>query len=344
MDLQPHSDAESSDVSTDNTAAPRTPEVVFRQTRGFKSNIKLFVKSFRFLPSLGGPRVNSGLAEPKGNRTRNDLETRAGFTTTDQLVTNNYYISASGGVGGAGGVGRDQGIGGGGGAGHGPTLNFYTPPREEQSDFRTIRLGDINLRKEIRPDHYGVVDFQNRLGRGAVARRMYSGKIRGDPGPVTVAMYGGNRAEEEWRQDLAKYAAIRHPYIMQLYGLVNTGGLRGMVFHDELIPFQQFREQRSPVLDTYILGYCTAQFDEAMDYLVCQGVIQERPRHRELDEYSLWIRPSTNELCVNLTHTSGLYYLPTGGSSQTNTMTSVPYIRSQGAGHFIFPPNYPFSQ
>ena len=25
---------------------------------------------------------------------------------------------------------------------------------------------------------------------------------------------------------------LRHPYIMQLYGLVNTRGLRAMVFHD----------------------------------------------------------------------------------------------------------------
>ncbi|KAJ6464395.1 hypothetical protein C8R45DRAFT_498925 [Mycena sanguinolenta] len=318
MDLQPHSESESSDVSTDNTAAPRTPKVVFRQTRGFKSNIKLFVKSFRLLPSLGGPRV---IAEPTGNHTRNDLETRARFTTTDHLVTNNYYnyISASGGVGGAGGVGRDQGIGGGGGAGHGPTLNLYTHPREEQSDFRTIRLGDINLRKEIRPYHYGVVDFQNRLSRGATVQRVYSGEIRGDPGPVTVAMYEGDRAEE----DIAKYAAIRHPCIMQVYGLVRTKALRAMVFHDELIPFSQFRDQHSPVLNTYILGYCTTQFDEVIEYLLSQGIFQERPWNRGPSEYSLWIRPSTGELCLDLIHTSNTFELPERESFQVRQLENV---------------------
>ncbi|KAF7353492.1 hypothetical protein MSAN_01538800 [Mycena sanguinolenta] len=153
--------------------------------------------------------------------------------TANHLITNTYNYHISGGVGGAGGVGRDQGMGGGGGAGHGPTLNFYAPTQEDQSEFRTIRLGDINLRKEISREYqYGIVDFQNRPSRKTVVRRVYSGEIRGDPGPITVAMYEGDRAEEEWRQHLAKYAAIRHPYIMQLYGLVSTGALRAMVFHD----------------------------------------------------------------------------------------------------------------
>ncbi|KAJ6464415.1 hypothetical protein C8R45DRAFT_1174559 [Mycena sanguinolenta] len=192
MDIQPHSDSECSVVSTTNSATAH-PEVVSPQPSGFISNV--FMKSMNVLPSLfGGPRVSSELAEPTGNRTRNDLETRAGFTTTDHLVTNNYYISASGGVGGAGGVGCGQGIGGGGGVGH---------------EFRTTRLGDIKLKKEIRPYHYGVVDFQSPLIRGAVVRRVYSGEIRGDPRPVTVVIYERDRAEEEWRQDLPKYAAIR---------------------------------------------------------------------------------------------------------------------------------------
>ncbi|KAJ6464391.1 hypothetical protein C8R45DRAFT_1174536 [Mycena sanguinolenta] len=232
MDLRPHSDLECSSVVSMTNSATGHPGVVFTQPSGFISNV--LVKSMNFLPSLfGGPRVSSQLAE--GNRSRSNLETGARFTNADQLVTNNYYIS--GGVGGAGGVNRDQGIGGGGGAGHGPTLNFYAPPREEQSgrqtEFRTIRLGDIKLRKEIYSERrYDIVDAQNQLSRGAAVRRVYSGEIRGDPGLITVAMYEGDWAEEEWRQDLAKYVAIRHPYITQLYGSVNTGRLRAMVFHD----------------------------------------------------------------------------------------------------------------
>ncbi|KAF7367518.1 hypothetical protein MSAN_00814800 [Mycena sanguinolenta] len=220
MDLQLHSDPELSLVSTDNAAVH--PGVVSAQASRFTRHIKLFVNPFSFLSSFfRGPRVNPEFPKPTGNHTRSDSEKKRRFIaaqTADRLVTNNYYIS--GGVGGAGGIGRDQGIGGGGGAGHGPTLNFYTPPQGEQSEFRTIRLGDIMLRKEIRPESpCGVVEFQNRSSPGAVVWRVYSGEIRGDPGP-------------EWRQDVAKYAAIRHPYIMQLYGVVSTATLRAMVFHD----------------------------------------------------------------------------------------------------------------
>ncbi|KAF7353324.1 hypothetical protein MSAN_01520400 [Mycena sanguinolenta] len=225
MDLQLHSDPEFSLASTDNAAVPG----VVSEASWVMSNIKLFVNPFNLLPSFfGGPRVSSELTNTR-NHIRNDSETRGRFRTaqmTDHLITNNYNYYISGGVGGAGGLGHGQGIGGGGGAGHGPTLNFYAAIREEQA-------GDIKLRKEVsREYHYDVVDFQNRLSRKTVVRRVYSGEIRGDPGPVTVAMYDGDQAEERWRQDVAKYTAIRHPYIMQLYGLVSTGALRAMVFHD----------------------------------------------------------------------------------------------------------------
>ncbi|KAJ7936580.1 hypothetical protein B0H13DRAFT_2303626 [Mycena leptocephala] len=64
--------------------------------------------------------------------------------------------------------------------------------------------------------------------------------------------------EMKWQQHVAKYQSIRHPNIMQLYGLLRTGGLSATVFHNELIPFFQFlgRFKHSPVLTTYIWGYC----------------------------------------------------------------------------------------
>ncbi|KAF7353338.1 Kinase-like protein [Mycena sanguinolenta] len=228
MDFQPHSDPEFSIVTTANNAAVH-PGVVF----GLTSNQR-FMNPLDFPPTFfGGPRVNSELF-------RNDSGTRGRFMTaqmTDHLVTNNYHYYISGGVGGAGGIGRDKGIGGGGGTGHGPTVNICAPPREEESEFRTIRLGDIKLRKEIsRKYDYGVVNFESGLNQCAVVRRvvrrLYSGEIHGDPAPVSVAIYEGDRAEERWRQDVARYAAIRHPNILQLYGLVNTQTLRAMVFHD----------------------------------------------------------------------------------------------------------------
>ncbi|KAJ7792341.1 hypothetical protein B0H14DRAFT_3160269 [Mycena olivaceomarginata] len=196
------------------------------------------------------------------------------------------------------------------------TNNVFNPPLEQLSAFRTIRLGDIKLGKELRFDDSGVV--RRCQGRGAIIRRMYSAKIMGrETGPMTIAIYQGDGAEK-WQQLIEKYESIRHPKIMQLYGLVRTKGLHAMVFHDDLIPFRQFlnRFRHSPVLTTYIFGYCSSEwcvsagldeghiilshlfdrFQEAMTY--CYSLF---PRHENVDlDPSVWIRPATGELSVHL--------------------------------------------
>ncbi|KAF7353135.1 hypothetical protein MSAN_01501000 [Mycena sanguinolenta] len=104
----------------------------------------------------------------------------------------------------------------------------------------------------------------------ATVRRVYKAKLEGrESGHMTVAMYEGDGAEEAWKQHLEKYEALRHPNIMQIYGLVSTKNLYAMVFHDELIPYAQFhrRFEHSPILTTYIIGYCSTEFKEATSYI-----------------------------------------------------------------------------
>ncbi|KAF7353248.1 hypothetical protein MSAN_01512600 [Mycena sanguinolenta] len=137
----------------------------------------------------------------------------------------------------------------------------------KQTDFRTIRRGDLKLLKEVRlSTESGVVSRQS---RGVDVRRIHHAEIRGDPGIVTVAVYQGDGAEEEWRKHIATYESIWDPRIMQLHGLVSGNGLYAMVFHDELIPYAQFlrRFKHSPVLSTYISGYCSTQFWEATHFI-----------------------------------------------------------------------------
>ncbi|KAJ7078358.1 hypothetical protein C8R44DRAFT_863128 [Mycena epipterygia] len=69
------------------------------------------------------------------------------------------------------------------------------------SDFRTIPLGDVDLRNEIRLED-GVVTRQRGL---CAARRVYTARIEGKPSDMTVSVYQGENAEEE----LAKYAGLR---------------------------------------------------------------------------------------------------------------------------------------
>ncbi|KAJ6464493.1 hypothetical protein C8R45DRAFT_500827 [Mycena sanguinolenta] len=130
---------------------------------------------------------------------------------------------------------------------------------------------------------------------------MYHAKICCDPGTVTVVMYQGNGAEEEWRQHVAKYESIRHPHIMQLYALVSTKGLYAMVFYDELIPYAQFlrRFEHSPFLSAYIVTYCTAEFKDATNYISDVFFSSVLGLFNPLD-CSAWIRPLTGELCLEL--------------------------------------------
>ncbi|KAJ7127719.1 hypothetical protein C8R44DRAFT_873526 [Mycena epipterygia] len=74
------------------------------------------------------------------------------------------------------------------------------------SDFRTIPLGDVDLRNEIRMEHSGVVNRQRGLRPG---RRVYTARIQGTPSDMTVAVYQGENAEETWKQELAKYSGLR---------------------------------------------------------------------------------------------------------------------------------------
>ncbi|KAF7337194.1 hypothetical protein MSAN_02271700 [Mycena sanguinolenta] len=129
-------------------------------------------------------------------------------------------------------------------------------------------MGDLDLTKEICLD--GQSSVVGRQSRGAGVRRMYSANlvVRESERRVTVAMYQGEDAEEGWRRDRAAYESIRHPNILQLYGLVNTKELCAMIFHDELIPYAQFRRrfEHSQILTAYIWGYCRTEWNEAVNY------------------------------------------------------------------------------
>ncbi|KAF7353198.1 hypothetical protein MSAN_01507500 [Mycena sanguinolenta] len=215
----------------------------------------------------------------------------------DQRSVTNYYIN--GGFGGSGGEGRDQG--GEGGIGQGPNVYFGQPQEREPSEFRTIRLGDIKLIEEFKEmrssPRWSVVGRQT---SGASVRQVYMAKLESrESGHMTVAIYQGDGAEETWNQHLANYESIRHPNVMQLYGLVSTKGLYAMIFHDELIPYAQFRRrfQHSAILTPYIIGYCTTQFWEATHFL---SGVSRKPSTDYLDLPG-WIQPRKGQLCLDLT-------------------------------------------
>ncbi|KAJ7147417.1 hypothetical protein C8R43DRAFT_1010652 [Mycena crocata] len=163
------------------------------------------------------------------------------------------------------------------------------------SDFRVIPLGDIDLQKETRLDlETGVVGRGN---RGRCVRRVYSAKIDHRKSNMTVAVYQGADAEERWRREITRYSCLRHPNILQIYGVASSCGMYATVFHDDLIPFQQFLDQyhHSPILTVYIRASCAIEWDEARNYF--HYIVQDRLHSTRC---TLWIRRSNRRLCVDL--------------------------------------------
>ncbi|KAF7364404.1 hypothetical protein MSAN_01101100 [Mycena sanguinolenta] len=157
--------------------------------------------------------------------------------------------------------------------------------------FLRIPRGNIDLRSEIRLDAVrGVV--QRDRERGSL-RRMYSARVVGHNEPMTVALYQGDNAEQEWRRDLSRHSRLWHPHILQIYASASWSGIYATVFHDDLVLFAQFVDtfRHSAVLKSYFLWHMNADLQAAGDYCVRILPVEERFS-------TCWIRRSTGRLCL----------------------------------------------
>ncbi|KAJ7472527.1 hypothetical protein FB451DRAFT_298393 [Mycena latifolia] len=163
------------------------------------------------------------------------------------------------------------------------------------SDFRMIPLGDLDLRNEICLDS-GVV--YRRWNSMRSVRCMYSARIHGSKSPMTVTLYQGENAEEEWHHDVSRYSYLRHPNILQLFGTVNSCGIHATIFQDELILAKQILKKYSDshFSAVYVWWRLDTEFEDAKQYT--RAVSGKYPNSCEC---TIWIRPSTGRLCVDFT-------------------------------------------
>ncbi|KAJ6512549.1 hypothetical protein C8R45DRAFT_960704 [Mycena sanguinolenta] len=177
------------------------------------------------------------------------------------------------------------------------TKNYATPT--VPPDFRMIPVGDIDLQHEVHMDNSAGF-----VRRRPCRRRVFAAKIDGTR-PMTVFMYQGHRAEDEWRRDIAKYMSMRHPNIVQIYAAASSKDIHATVFHDDLIPFSHFLAlyHDSPLLTVYIHDYCNAEFKAASHFFTLKF-------ERRLSQYecTFWIRRSTGRLCADLVPGEITYY------------------------------------
>ncbi|KAJ7082483.1 hypothetical protein C8R44DRAFT_894779 [Mycena epipterygia] len=110
--------------------------------------------------------------------------------------------------------------------------NVTTIAPDVPSNFRTIPLGDVDLRHEIHVDEVGMIHRR----QGRPTKRLYSARIDGRSSGMTAAIYQGRNAREEWLKDVQRYSAIRHPNVLQLYAISASSGVYAAIFHDGLNP------------------------------------------------------------------------------------------------------------
>ncbi|KAJ7637782.1 hypothetical protein B0H17DRAFT_1278784 [Mycena rosella] len=129
------------------------------------------------------------------------------------------------------------------------------------SDFRSIRLGDLNLLTQMGNEEEltsGVVERRGpRLVRRKVivgSRKVYCARIFGSPDPMTAVVYEGSQFEK-WKDEAERRQSVRLPFVLQLFGVTESRDVNVLIYHDELITITQFRQLHpsgSPLTSEYI--------------------------------------------------------------------------------------------
>ncbi|KAK7029963.1 hypothetical protein R3P38DRAFT_2621983 [Favolaschia claudopus] len=225
------------------------------------------------------------------------------FTDIDDISsTSGTTLNVWGGIGGQGGRGGQEG--GTGGKGEGPTFHVsgavgqivHVSDRDINTDGpHKISLCDIYLQREV---YLNNPQSPWRRRRKAV-KKYYTAEVK-DKKEMTVVLYEGQDAEEEFKKDVAKYMKFRHPSFLQLYGIVHSGNNYASIFYDVLIPWRDIRRiyRHSPLVLCYIYA-CVRQFT-----FHSSSKTQFSPSANQ-DHCTFLIRPSTGRLCIDLERPDG---------------------------------------
>ncbi|KAJ7064453.1 hypothetical protein C8F01DRAFT_768340 [Mycena amicta] len=109
-----------------------------------------------------------------------------------------------------------------------------TLPREVPLDFRTIPLGDIDLQEDLHPDH--IDEYRGYLHRRR-RRRMYSAKVNGREMTVVMSQ-ADEREKENWVNEVKRINSLRHPSLLQLYGIASSGRTCAAIYHGGVVSME----------------------------------------------------------------------------------------------------------
>ncbi|KAJ7036951.1 hypothetical protein C8F04DRAFT_1093910 [Mycena alexandri] len=189
-------------------------------------------------------------------------------------------------------------------------------------------MGDLDLLQEIKSNRSRPATREHERGPvtrlliAPLSKRTYSARVNGRKSDMTVAVYQGQNAEEEWRRDVSKYSNVRHPNFLQVYGVSGCSSLYATVFHDDLIPLQEIYSlcRRSILATAYLDAYFGLELSDAESYIhSTSGTLLHH------GAYTPWIRRSTGRLCVDL-------------SPSAIDRPLLPIVLPAGVPHIAVPP------
>ncbi|KAJ7207296.1 hypothetical protein B0H12DRAFT_439581 [Mycena haematopus] len=119
-------------------------------------------------------------------------------------------------------------------------VNTNDADDSDENDFRRVRWGDINFLKAVTTQN--IIEYHDvphkrtgvakkRVQRVVGVRRIHQAHIIGFHEDFTAVVYEGSefekhRAYAEWREDL------RHPSLVQLFGVTSSPRHKALIYHD----------------------------------------------------------------------------------------------------------------
>ncbi|KAJ7626491.1 hypothetical protein B0H17DRAFT_1151001 [Mycena rosella] len=146
----------------------------------------------------------------------------------------------------------------------GGTFNVWERPRSPPTDFRSIRLGDLNLLTQIGDEEALTFDVVERRGPRLVQRRaivgtrkVYRARIFGSQDPMTAVVYEGSQLQKaiyngSWKAEIESRQSLRFPFVPQLFGITESRGVNALIYHDGIV--------HSPVFNKGELTSTTTEF------------------------------------------------------------------------------------
>ncbi|KAJ7779727.1 hypothetical protein B0H16DRAFT_1499679 [Mycena metata] len=245
---------------------------------------------------------------------------------------------------------------------YGGTFNNYAPegPRVTQDvepplspNFHSIRLGDLNLLKEIGKQQIVKYSDIHRRKTGVLVRRecevvgcrrIYRASVVGTPATQLTAVIDEGTDLEKWRSEAEKHEMFRHPSLVQLYAVTMSRTIKGLIYADALISLPEIRETYadSPLASSYVeygivrclfhhtfRAILTEQKRDLFDaFKYWETVTKTWLLSPGAPNYTAWIRTSTGRLCIDIGDSSSIIK-----HLDVKTLVRDPVSRSMSIGY-----------